>query len=109
VYLNAEAVREALVELADVEYQRRVWTGKDADGEMSSFVEVVERLYGDSGLGDALDRTDSVFGSDVDDGLRRLRLLVARIDGARSPAEIIQDPLLADARQFASEILRWLD
>jgi hypothetical protein len=76
---------------------------------MSSFDESVERLFSDSGLGDALERTDPVYGSQVDDEFRRLDRLVSRIDGARSPAEILRDPLLAEVRQLASEILRALD
>jgi hypothetical protein len=48
-------VRAVLDELADDQYQSRVWTGKDPAGEMSSFVECVERLFDDSGLDDALD------------------------------------------------------
>jgi hypothetical protein len=103
------AVRDALVELADAEYQQRVWTGESAEGEMSSLVENVERLFTDSGLGDALERTHPVYGSQVDDEFRRLDRLVSRIDGARSPDEILRDPLLAEVRQLASEILRAFD
>jgi hypothetical protein len=104
-----ETVRNALVELADAEYQQRVWSGESAENEMSSFDEAVERLFGDSGLGLALDRTDPVYGSQIDDEFRRLDHLVGRIDGARSPSEILRDPLLSEVRTLASEILRALD
>ena len=103
-----ETVREALTELSDAEYQRRVWTGQGAANEMSSFDESVERLFGDSGLSIALER-GSVYGSHVDDELRKLDDLVGRIDGARSPSEILRDPLLDPVRQLASEILRALN
>ncbi len=76
---------------------------------MSSFVENVERLFTDSGLANALERTDPVYGSQVDDEFRRLDGLVSCIDGTRSPDEILRDPLLAEVRQLASEILRALD
>jgi hypothetical protein len=76
---------------------------------MSSFDECVERLFTDSGLSDALERTDPVYGSQLDDEFRRLDDLVSRIDAARSPAEILRDPLLIEVRQLASEILRALD
>jgi hypothetical protein len=48
----ADAVRSALAELSDGEYQARIWTGQDPRGETSSFVECVARLYDDSGLED---------------------------------------------------------
>ena len=55
----------------------------------------------------ALER-GSVYGSHLDDELRKLDDLVRQIDGARSPAEILRDPLLDSVRQLASEILRAL-
>jgi hypothetical protein len=104
-----EAVRDALAELADAEYQQRVWTGESAKNEMSSFDEAVERLFGDSGLGLALERTDPVYGAQIDEELRRLDHLVVRMDGARTPSEILRDPLLSEVRTLASEILRALE
>lgn len=102
-----ETVRDALAELSDAEYQRRVWMGRGAANEMSSFDESVERLFGDSGLSIALDR-GGVYGSHVDDELRRLHALVGRIDGARSPAEILLDPLLGPVRELAQRSsTRW--
>lgn len=41
-------IRSALEELADSEYQGRVWTGHESGGEMSFFVESVSRLFDDS-------------------------------------------------------------
>ena len=62
-----DAVRSALRELSDVEYQRRVWTGRDGDNEMSSFLECVSRLFDDSGLDLALERDQTIYGSEIDD------------------------------------------
>lgn len=104
-----EMVNEALVELSDANYQRRVWTGGGAANEMSSFDECVDRLFGDSGLDFALERGEPVYGSRLDDELRRLGDLVRRIDGSRSPDDVLRDPLLEPVRQLASEILLALD
>jgi hypothetical protein len=109
VSVYVEVVRSALEELADADYQRRVWTGRGGADEMSSFEECFERLFGDSGLGLALEHNQPVFGSGVDGNLQRLSDLLARIDGRRSPAKIVQDPAMERVRELASEVLLALD
>jgi hypothetical protein len=104
MFVYTELVRQALNELADADYQRRVWAGEGGD-EMSSFEECVELLFGDSGLDVALERSQPVYGSTVDDELRKLHDLVARINGSRSTEEILQDPALDGVRELASAIL----
>ena len=101
----AEVVQAGLRELADEDFQRRVWTGRGAPAEMSSFDEAVETLFDDSGLEPELGRGRPVFGSELDSKLLALRDLLQRIDADRYPDEIIDDPLMADARQRAAKIL----
>ena len=74
--------------------------------EMSSFVECVSRLYDDSGLDLALERDQTIYGSEIDDDLEALGVLVADIDSSKSPHEIIMDPLMSDARDLAASILQ---
>lgn len=96
-------VKSALTELADEDYQRRVWFGT-GDDEVSSLTECTCQLFDDSGLGAALDRNVSVYGSAADDDLRTLGGFLTLMDDA-SPQETLSDPLLSDARALATVIL----
>lgn len=106
--MRVDTVRAGLRELADVEFQRRVWTGRGLPHEMSSFVEAVETLFDDSGLEPDLGLGRVVFGSMVDAKLQALGVLLQRIDTDREPDAIIDDPLMADARRQAAVILEML-
>jgi hypothetical protein len=104
-----DQVRSALDELSDLEYQSRVWTGRGARGEMSSFVECVERLFDDSGLELALEAGEPVFGPQIDEKLREFGDLLVKIDGGESPDELISHPKMRLARDRAAAILRAID
>ncbi len=106
--VQVDTVRAGLRELADVEFQRRVWTGRGLPHEMSSFVEAVETLFDDSGLEPDLGLGRPVFGSHADTKLLALGVLLQRIAANRAPEEIIDDPLMADARRLAAAILELL-
>jgi hypothetical protein len=101
-------VREALRELSDEQYQRRVWTGQ-SEREMSSFIEAVEYLYTDSGLSDELDRGNPVFGTAIDDRLRGLGDALGKLDNNRSDIELIDDPAMQPIRDSAAAILRSIE
>jgi hypothetical protein len=107
--VNAPLVRSALAELADETYQRRVWTGQSGGREIASFIECVESLFDDSGLGDALERNEETYGSAISDNLESIHALLGRIDGQRSSDEIILDPLMLRVRSLASTILQAMD
>lgn len=104
-----DAVRSALAELADLEYQLRVWTGRDPRGEMSSFVECVSRLYDDSGLEQAFDEDQVVFGPTIDHELQALGELVAKVDSAQAPDAALADPRMQRIRAQAAVVLRALE
>lgn len=104
-----DLVLSALRELIDVQYQYRVWTGRDPGREMSSFEESVERLFTDSALTLELDAGREVFGSSIDGDLRAISQLVGRIDAMRPAEEIIDDPLMEQVRHRAEAILHALD
>ena len=103
-WVGHHIVREALVELSDAAYQRRVWAAAEGP-EVGSFEEAVCHLYDDSGLGIALDGAGDVYGPAIDGRLRELLALLRRVDGRRPPTEVIQDPLLARARGVAAAVL----
>lgn len=99
-------MRAALAELADAEYQERVWRGLGTD-EVGSLNEALCELYDDSGLGAALESSiRPVFDSTIDSALSTL-LELARplVDGDADPGKILVDPRLPSVRQAAADIL----
>ena len=99
-------VEEALRELADEAEQRRLWLS--SGGEVGSFEECYSHLYDDSGLGDALESDEIVYTPGIDARFRELDRVLARVDQRRTPQEVIADPVLAQARMLARELLEKL-
>lgn len=106
-WIGHELVQDALTELRDETYQRRVWTAAEGP-EVGSLTEAVARLYDDSGLSDAFRAGRNVYGPHVDGSLREFSRLLRKIDAHRAPEEILQDPLLEEVRRRAGSILREL-
>jgi hypothetical protein len=104
-----EKVCGALRELADADFQRRVWAAEDPQGETSSFEECVEALFSDSGISVDLDAGREVFGAPVDDELRAISRLVERVGWQRAPDEIIGDPVMQQLRERAARVLAALE
>jgi hypothetical protein len=102
-------VRSALEELSDVDYQRRVWTGKDPRGEVASFEECVAELYDDSALILALEKGQVVFSPEIDQRLRSLGELLAEVETNRHPLALVEDPAMERVRRTAAQVLRDLD
>jgi hypothetical protein len=100
-----ENIRASLSKLADVDWQRRVWTGRGMPDEMDSFQEQVEQLYTDTGLGDALERGGRVYDSRIDRALAELLQLLKAIRTDRSADALIEDPAMADVRRLSRSIL----
>ena len=97
-------VEDALRELADESNQRRLWLAAEGP-EVSSFIECVSRLYEDSGLILALEEGRTVYTPSIDAAFTRLDRLLSRIDGRRPPDDILNDPLLGEARALARQLL----
>jgi hypothetical protein len=99
-------VREALAELADENYQREVWLASHGP-RVGSVLEASERLFDDSGLGDALNRPDAlVFDGPTDAGLRRLQRMVQgviEIDG--TVFDVLASRDLREVRELAAQML----
>jgi hypothetical protein len=100
-----ENIRASLSKLAEVDWQRRVWTGRGKDDEMDSFQEQVEQLYTDTGLGDALERGDRIYDSGIDRALAQLLELLKAIRTDRSVDAVIEDPATAEVRRLSRSIL----
>lgn len=91
--------------LADERRQRELWL--EASGpEVSSFSEICEMLWSDSGLADALEKPGPVYTAEIDNRLRDLHNLLRRIDRSRAPEEILKDPQLERARSMAQTLLQ---
>lgn len=84
-----------IIELSDLSLQRKLWLNENNDtGLISSYVEVMCRLFDDSGLDDFIDNSSSKIGlaNSVIFELNRLRELLNNYDEKESVEEIINDP-----------------
>lgn len=97
-------VREALRELSDEDYQRRVWLAESGP-EVGSLTEAVEHLFDDSGLGDALEESSTTYLPDTDSALSELEFLLRQMDDSQPPAVILSDPRLRRVRELAATAL----
>ncbi|MFC7620896.1 hypothetical protein [Microlunatus sp. GCM10028923] len=101
-----EKIVGALRELGDRAYQARVWTG-EALPDLSSFVECVETLFDDSGLGSALE-AGKVFGDHIDAQLRVLSEVIDRIESDEPYEVLAADANFDRATRLAVTILEAL-
>ena len=109
--INLEKVKSALVELADRRYQEIVWVG-EAEGLIGSIDEALATLFDDSGLEEALNGDEEVFGPETDSDLRDLGNRLVRLAREQmTPEETLTDPRFLDVRAKAAtvlfRILRW--
>jgi hypothetical protein len=90
-----------LAELSDLEYQSRAWRG-EIPGELHSFEECVEMLFGDTQLGVSLGEGE-VFSAEIDRELRTLMTLVEKVNPRRPVGEVLADPVLDESRSIAAK------
>lgn len=105
--MNANALREVLEclgELADPEFQQRVWVRGEGP-EVSSFVEVACQLFDDTGLGDLLDGGSApvVLGLEATEVLLRLRQLVDAVPQGVDDESLLRLPTWGEIVQTASK------
>lgn len=104
--IDRNRVIEVLEEWSSIEEQRRLWLSDGANGaEVSSFIEAWETLFTDTGLWHDLENGRSVFGDPIDSELKRFDSLIARIDYARAPREVIEDEAMHEVRSTARGLL----
>ena len=99
-----------LSDLADLDYQRNIWTNLDNPNNLcSSFVEAANMLFDDCVVGDYLEEGEILFDKAVTQALRELGAAVDAVDEYRTEEEIIADPLMEIVRQKAAEALRLIE
>jgi len=91
-------------ELSNRQRQEKLWMSSGAP-EVSSFVEAVEGLFTDSGLGDALSSNTTGFSKTAESRLCELEKELAKVPTQGGPMKIINDPAMLQVRKLAAEIL----
>lgn len=100
-------IRSALHELADADYQQRVWVTGSAT-EVSSMNEAAAALFNDSGLDEALETNSVTFSLGIDAELREFRGKLRSFLHAqdrRGTLAVITSPDWSDLREKAGRIL----
>lgn len=95
--------------LADYEYQKRVWAeGKAKPGDTSiSFIEGCCMVFDDTGVGDALEAGQTVFGTVADQAIRDLSDATDQVDYEHKPDSMIIDtPAMQTVREKAAKVLQ---
>lgn len=100
-------IMECLKELGDRKLQESLWMGRTPN-KQSSFVEAVEGLFTDSGLGDELRKCQTGFSDEVNAKLHELEQQLEKVDGQGGPAKVINDPAMLRVRDLASIALELL-
>jgi hypothetical protein len=94
---------EVLHELADADYQQRLWRA-EIPGKQGDWLEAFEVLSDDGSLRDAL--TDGpVFSAEIDDRLRTLLSLMDPIAAYPDLDELFASRAMAEIRLSASELI----
>ncbi len=111
--INRDLVLDGLVELADSNYQERVWTGPESN-EMASFATCTKKLFTDSGLSGELGPSwffgrgrpfgPIVFSRKIDMAFRMLRMITTNI-GDKPTDQLMTDPRFLGCRNAATWIL----
>lgn len=103
-WINRDLIVQCLRELSDEEFQRRVWLS--SGGEMvSSFSEVVEQLFTDSGLEGELEGRSTGLGAEVEETLMSLEKQLSRVNRNQLAAMLIEDPAMGSVRALAKKAL----
>lgn len=106
--INNEMIVEGLRELSNKDLQKKLWLS-NGSADVSSFVEVVEHLFTDSGLSDALNEEDTGLPREIEKDIKELAKSLDSIDGNRQPIEIIEDTKMSDIRRRVARLLEKLN
>lgn len=106
--LNHNLIIECLKELSDAAIQERLWTGR-SQHEQSSFVEAVEGLFTDTGLGDALHAGKTGVSAEAELKLRELEKLLSKVRTQDGPMKVINDPAMPQVRALAADVLALIE
>jgi hypothetical protein len=106
--INHAVIIECLKELSNRQRQEKLWMSSGPP-EVSSFVEAVEGLFTDSGLGDALSSNATGFSQGAESKLRELEKQLKKVDSHGGPMKVINDPAMPRIREMAAEILSLIE
>jgi hypothetical protein len=105
-----ELIENALREIADLEFQERVWI-KGSISEMSSMNEATCSLFNDSNLDEALEKNQIVFNLETDNQLRNLQKMLnvsLKKQQEMGTAAVIHSTEWNEIRDVASRIFELL-
>lgn len=91
----AKNIYKDITELSDLDLQRKLWLNQNNNtGQISSYVELMCRLFDDNGFDDFIEVTASTIGmsSELIFELNRLRVLLNNYKESKLDSEIINDP-----------------
>lgn len=96
----------ALRELADRDYQQRIWLNNGDKPIMSlSFIEAANNVFDDAYVTEILENNQIVFDKKVTEALRELGVALDAVDEFRDEQAIIEDPLMQVVREKAARVL----
>ena len=103
-------IREMLMELADADYQRRVWLGHSSS-EVSSFAEAASQLCNDYDLNGLINAHLGEFknASEIAQAFAALRRSLDAVDASQREAELISSPEMELVRSVAKKALSLLN
>lgn len=105
--LEIQRVLDRVYQLSDYDFQIALWNKVVPAGLIYLPVEVAEELFGDSGLVDALESSERVFGEPIDDQLRELHLrfgsALRAYDEGCDP-KFVDGPEMQTVRELAAQI-----
>lgn len=105
--INKNLILECLHELSDRKLQESLW--QSSTGKISSFTEVVEQLYTDSGLESKLQDHSTGFGMAAEAALLALSRQLEAIKGTGSPRKLIESDEMENVRQLAGKVLSLIE
>ena len=108
--INKGILIQALKELADETYQRRIWlnTG-DRPGMTLSFTEAAINVFDDACVAPALEEGKVILDPNVTQALQELHNATNAVSEYRPPEEIINDPMMETVRQRAARVLSLIE
>lgn len=92
-----------LEQLANRATQERLWLSDGTSGEVSSYDEVIYKIFGNSGVRRSLERDE--LPPDLTILFSRLNRLLKKIPQDIAPLEIMDHPLMKDVKQVSMDLL----
>ncbi len=106
--VHIDLLLDGLRDLADKDWQERVWSGR-SHVEMSSFAELVCQVFDDTGLSSASDETRvRELGSEIAHLVRDLERALSRVDATLPVPDLIDSPSMEKVRKISAALVNLL-